>query len=385
MTLRDCRNIEDLRLAAMRRLPKPIFDFLEGGAEDEWTARQNVRSFDHYPLVSRTLVDVQSIDTRTRLLGQDIAWPVIAAPTGASALFHYTGEAAVANAAAACGTIYTMSTMSTQSLESVGRLNGSPKIFQIYVFRDRALTEALVERCRAAGYAAICLTVDTPVGGNRERDRANGMSMPPRLRLKTVPHFALRPGWCFDALLRSNFDLANFRDVARDGQAPDETVLQYVDRQFDRSVTWNDAAWLARQWGGQFVVKGILSADDARRAVDIGASAIWLSNHGGRQLDGMSATIDALADIRQAVGADVEIILDGGVRRGTHVIKAIALGATACGIGRPYLYGLAAGGQRGVAHAFDILRKELERDMALAGCPTLKHIDAETLANHRAQ
>jgi len=382
MQLNRCFNIEDLRRLACRRLPRPIFDFLEGGADDEWTVHRNIKGFEDYPLIPNTLVDVDNIDMSTRLLGRQIDWPVIAAPTGASALFHHTAESAVAQAVAESGTFYAMSTMSTQSLEAIGALNNAPKIFQVYVFRDRGLTEALVERCQAAQFDALCLTVDTPLSGNRERDRVNGMSIPPKWTVKSLLHFAAKPTWSFNSCFRSSFDLANFSDVAQTNIKPGQSALEYVNSQFDQTLTWDDAAWLAKKWQGPFALKGIMSAIDARRAVDIGATAIWLSNHGGRQFDGIPSTIECLAEIRAAVPDDIELIVDGGVRRGTHILKALALGANACAIGRPYLYGLAAGGFLGVAHALEILRSELERGMALLGTPTLEDIGRHCLAKH---
>lgn len=381
MTVDKCKNIADLRLMARQRLPKMIFDFLEGGADDEWTVRRNVDAFDNYALVPRILVDVGTIDMHTRLFNRKIDWPVIIAPTGVLELFHHTGEAAVARAAAESGTFFSLSTMSTQSIEAIGSLNDRPKIFQVYVLRDRGLTEALIERAQAAVYDALCLTVDTPLSGNRERDRANGMSMPPKWTLRTLSQFAAKPRWSFNALFHRRIGLANFRDVAHDVSEPNQTALEYINSQFDRTVTWRDAAWLAKKWSGPLALKGILSVDDARRAVDIGVTTIWLSNHGGRQIDAVPATIDCLSPIRATVGDKIDIILDSGVGRGTHVLKALAMGANACAIGRAYLYGLAAGGYTGVAHALEILRSELERDMALLGCPTLKDIGHHTLAD----
>ncbi len=381
MKLDRCFNIEDLRRMARHRLPRPIFDFLEGGGDDEWTIGRNAERFNAHPLMPRTLVDVSTIDMQTKLLGRQSAWPLIVAPTGATELFHHAGEAAVAKAAAESGIFYALSTMSTRSLEDIGALNDAPKIFQVYVFRDRALTEALIERCRASRYDALCLTVDTSQAGNRERDRRNGMSMPPKWTLTSLNQFAMRPHWSLNALFRCRFELANFRDAAKGVAAASQQALEYVNSQFDRTVTWKDAQWLATKWNGPFAIKGILSVDDARRALDIGASAIWLSNHGGRQMDGIPAPIDCLAAIRAAVGDKIEIILDGGVRRGTHILKALALGANACAVGRPPLYGLAAGGSAGVTRALEILHSELERDMALLGCRTLKDIGPHTLAS----
>jgi L-lactate dehydrogenase (cytochrome) len=371
MNLNNCFNIDDLRGRAQQRLPRQVFDFLEGGADDEWSTQRNRRAFDDYPLSTRTLVDVAGVDTRSRLLGRAIEWPVIVAPTGASQLFHHTAEPAVARAAAAAGTWYALSTMSNTSLEDVAATSDGPRMLQVYVFRDRGRVESLVERCRAAGYEALCLTVDTPISGNRERDRANGMSIPPRWTLRNVLRFAARPAWSVNALLRCDYELANFKDIGAGGPADRGLAMDYVNRQFDPSVTWADAEWLARLWDGPFVVKGILAPDDARRAAAIGATAVWISNHGGRQLDGVAATVDCIPGIRQAVGDRVEVVVDGGIRRGTHVLKALALGADACALGRPCLYGLAAAGQGGVEHALKLLGDELRRAMALAGCPDL--------------
>jgi len=378
MRLEKCFNIDQLRKRAERRLPRPIYDFLEGGADDEWTAARNRQAWDEQALSSRTLVDVSAIDTRMRLLGQDIEWPVIVAPTGATQLFHPSAETAVARATADSGTWYALSTMSNASLEAVAEAGDGPRMLQLYVFRDRDRVASLVERCRAAGYGALCLTVDTPLSGNRERDRANGMSIPPRWTLTNVLRFAARPAWSWNALFRCEYALGNFQDLGT-GAAGRGLAMDYINRQLDRSVTWEDAAWLAQLWGGPFIVKGILSADDARRAVDIGASAVWISNHGGRQLDGVAATAECIPQIRQAVGEGVEVVVDGGIRRGNHVLKALALGANACAVGRPCLYGLAAGGQAGVLRALDLLREELERTMALAGCPDIKAVGPQLL------
>jgi L-lactate dehydrogenase (cytochrome) len=377
MNLNRCINIRNLQEMASRHLPRPIFDFLEGGADDEWTLRENTRAFERYPLVTKTLVDISQVSLSTRLLGQDLGWPVIVAPTGASQLFHPEAEPAVTRAAAETGTLYTLSTMSNTPLEEVGAATDAAKAFQLYVFRDRGRVESLVERSRAAGYQALVLTVDTPLSGNRERDRANGMSIPPRWTARNVLQFAGKPAWSLNAKFRCRFELANFSDVgAGDTHG---LALDYVNRQFDRSVTWEQAAWLAKLWNGPLAIKGILSPGDAQRAADIGATAVWISNHGGRQLDGVTAAVDCLPAIRRAVGKDIEIILDGGVRRGTHVLKALALGANACAVGRPCLYGLAAAGQAGVTLSLSILRAELERAMALAGCPTLADVNSDIL------
>ena len=373
-------NIAALRSLARRRLPRPIFEFLDGGADDEETLRRNTKGFSEFALVPSVLAgDVSNVDLSTRLLGQRIDWPVILSPAGAARLFHCDGELAVARAAARSGTIFALSTMSNTSLEDVAVATPAPKIFQLYIFRDRSVTRELVERCKSAGYHALCLTVDAPLGGNRERDRANGLSMPPRLTAGSFLSFAARPRWSLDALRRLDFTIANFEGEAR-RPPPGLSAVQYVNSLFDRTVTWKDVGWLAQIWGGPLIIKGILSAEDALHAAHAGASAIMISNHGGRQLDAAATPFDQIGRIRDAVGDRLSIILDGGIRRGTHVLKAIARGAHACAIGRPYLFGLAAAGEAGVDHALKILRSELERDMALLGCSRIGAVGAKHIA-----
>lgn len=378
-------NIADLRRLARQRLPKPIFEFLDGGADDEETLGRNTAGFADFALVPDVLTnDVSSIDLSTSFLGQRIEWPIILSPAGAARLFHCDGELAIARAAARSGTMFALSTMSNTSLEDVAHATDGPKMFQLYVFRDRGVTSELVTRCKSAGYHALCLTVDAPLGGNRERDRANGLSMPPRMTLRGCLSFASRPAWSLSAWRHLDFAIANFEGPARK-PPPGLSAVQYVNTLFDRTVTWKDVEWLKGVWGGPLVIKGILSVSNALRAADIGANAVMISNHGGRQLDAVAAPFDQIARIRDAVGDRVAIILDGGVRRGTHVLKAIARGADACSIGRPYLFGLAAAGEAGVDHALKILRSELERDMALLGCSHLGQIGSKHIARLGAE
>lgn len=368
MTLQRCYNIEDLRRLAQRRLPAPMFHYIDGGADDEWTLRRNTSAFDDYALVPDVLRDVGQVDLGTTLFGAKLSMPLLLSPTGMSRLFHHHKELGAARAADRAGTLYSLSTMATTSLEDIAAATAGPKMFQVYIFKDRGLTRDLVARCKAAKYQALCLTVDTALAGNRERDRVTGMTMPPRLTLRSLLSFFASPSWSLNYLRDPDFSLANVvqRVDALAGGAMG--VIEYVNSQFDRTVTWDDAAWLAREWGGPFVIKGLSSVGDARRAKEIGATALMISNHGGRQLDASLAAIDCLPPIRDALGNALELIVDGGVRRGTHVLKALALGANACSIGRPYLYGLAAGGETGVSHALELLRAELERDLALLGC-----------------
>jgi L-lactate dehydrogenase (cytochrome) len=361
-------SVEDWRKAAERRLPPPIWHYLEGGAGDERTLVRNAGAFADYELVPRVLVDISTVRLRTRVLGADLSMPLFTSPTGMTRLFHHGRELAVARAAAKADTFYSLSTVATTSLEDVAAETDGPKLFQIYVFRDRGLTRELVARCRAAGYRALALTVDTPVAGNRERDRRTGMTIPPALTLRSLASFALHPYWSVHYLLDRDFELKNVAHRAQSIAGRPVPLVEYISSQFDRSLTWKDAEWLAAEWGGPLAIKGVVHPDDVRHAADAGATAVMLSNHGGRQLDGAPAPVDCVAAARDAVGDRVELIVDGGVRRGADVLKALALGANACSIGRPYLYGLAAGGEAGVTAVLEKFREELARDLALLGC-----------------
>ena len=352
---------------ASRRLPRPIFDYIDGGADDEVSLRRNVTAFDSYELVPDVLNDVSVIRTETKLFGQTSRWPLMLSPTGLTRMFHGHAELAVARAAARHGLIYSLSTMGTTRLEDLAQASAGPKVFQIYIFKDRGLTAEFVARCKEAGFHGLALTVDTPVAGNRERDRVSGLSLPPRLTLKSLLSFACHPFWSLPALTGSKFDLANVShklDILASGPM---SLFDYVGGQFDRSVGWRDVEWLAREWNGPLAIKGVMTAEDARRSIAAGATGVMISNHGGRQLDGAPAPIDQIEAVRAALGDGPDLICDGGIRRGSDVVKALALGATACSIGRPYLYGLAAGGEAGVDRILTLLSDEFERTLALAG------------------
>ncbi len=373
--LAKCHNIDDLRTVAARRLPFPIFDFIDGGAEDERSLGRNRAGFERYLLMPRILQDVSQIDLRTTVLGTEIALPVMIAPTGMPALFHHSGEDSLALAAARHGTIFTTSTMASRSIEEVAAASAAPKWFQLYVLKDRAILEDFIERCRDAGYDALCLTVDVPIVGNRERDVRNRLTFPPRPTLAGLADFLRKPHWLWDmrtkrpvlpANLAGRLEGANIGNLAR-----------YSEEQLHKSLTWDTAAWIRQRWGGKFLLKGVLRAEDAKRAVDLGFEGVIVSNHGGRQLDQVPAHIEVLAEIVAAVNGQAEVILDGGLRRGTDVLKALALGAKACMTGRPFLYGLAAGGAAGVERALEIFAAEIRRDMMLAGCPTIEGIGAD--------
>lgn len=372
-SLDDCHSVEDLQELARYRLPAPIFDFLEGGAETEATARGNISAFDNIKLIPRCLVDVASVKTSVRILNQSLEWPVFCAPTGISRFFHPEGELAVARAAAAAGTVYSLSMNGTCSIEEIAAASRGPKMFQLYVFKDRSIVQELIKRCKQSGYDAMCLAVDVPVPGKRERDLRTGFGVPIRLSTSLVASFARHPGWLLKQALRGRISMPIAAECSESNSLVAQT--RYIGTQLDPSVQWKDVREIIDLWGGPFALKGVMRADDARRAADVGVTAVILSNHGGRQLDGEASPLEVLPEIAKAVGDRVEVILDGGVRRGVHVLKALALGAKAVSIGRSYLYGLGAGGEKGVAKALHILRTELIRAMQLSGCTDASEVD----------
>jgi L-lactate dehydrogenase (cytochrome) len=375
-------NIADLQQRAHKALPLPVKDYLEGGADDEYTLSRNLDAFSEHELIPRFLVDVSTINTSTTVLGAKVDLPVLLSPTGMSRLFHPDAELAVARAAEQHGTMYSLSAVATESIESVADISAGPKMAQIYVLKDKGFTSDFIQRCKAANYTALCLTVDVPVGGNRERDLRSGLTFPPKFTWRSNLSFALHPKWSLGQLTGPKFDLKNLNHLTDNERASLGEKLEYLFSQFKPSVSWADAEQMVSEWGGPFAIKGIMNAEDARQAVAIGASAIIISNHGGRQLDTVPATLDCLADIVAAVDGRAEVILDGGIRRGTDVLKAMALGANACMIGRPYLYGLSVAGQQGVERVLDIFKTEIERNLALIGCPNINDIDA-TFIRHR--
>ncbi len=371
-----CHNIAELRKAAARNMPAPMFHYIDGAADDEWTLRRNTAAFDAYEFRPRVLVDVSQVDMSTTLFGQRIDWPFFCSPTALQRLFHWEGERATARAAHASGTIFSLSSISSTTIEETAAFTPGPKVFQVYVFKDRSLSREFVQRAKDSGYVALQLTVDVTVSGNRERDLVTGMTVPPKLALMSLVDIAMKPRWVYRHLTTPKIEVANVAHRPPPGSDKLGGIIQYLNAQIDRSVTWKDAEWMIQEWGGPFAIKGIMTAEDAKRAADIGASAVMVSNHGGRQLDFSPAPFDVLEEVVQAVGDRVEVILDGGVRRGTHVVKALALGARACSAGRPHLYGLGAGGEAGVTQALKILKSEIARDMALVGAPTVGDIDA---------
>jgi len=376
-------NVMGFRPLAKRALPAPLFHYIDGGGDDEWTLRRNTEAFDDYELMPRYLIDVAEVDLKTKIFGTEISMPVFLSPTGMSRLFHHEKEYGAARAAAKFGTMYSLSTVGTTSIEDVGAATDGPKMFQIYVFRDKGLAREFIQRCKAAGFTSLCLTVDLPIAGNRERDIHWGMSMPPQLTARSIASFLMKYKWSMNLLKNPGFELANVASRAEALEGQDTSLMEYVNTELTPSVTWDDVGWMIEEWGGPFAIKGIQSPDDARRAVEVGATSIMISNHGGRQLDGVPAPIDCVAPIRDAIGDRLELIVDGGVRRGTHVLKALALGADACSFGRPYLYGLAAGGQAGVEHVLKLMRAELVRDMMMMGWGSIEEIQKSGIQGTR--
>jgi len=337
---------------------------------------QNRAAFRRYAFSPRVLVDVEKVELSTAVLGEPIALPLILAPCGLLQLVHPAGDIAAARAAHAAGTLHTLSTMASTSLEEVAARTAGPLWYQVYVWRDRSILRGFVERARAAGYRALCLSVDSPVIGQRERDLRHGTGDPPRLSLRTALDACFHPRWLWGFLRGGRIGLPNVLPGVRAGLAE---LGEIAKREYDPSITWRDLEWMAGEWNGPIVVKGILRPDDARRAADSGAKAIVVSNHGGRQLDHAAATLDVLPAIVEAVGDRAEVLVDGGIRRGTDVIKALALGARACLIGRAYVYGLGAAGEAGVRRALALLRAEIERALALLGCPSVRDLDRSLL------
>ena len=375
MNLKDCHNVEDFRKLAKKKLPSPIFHYIDGGADDEITLKRNTDSFNKCDLVPNVLTGASDIDLSTTVLGQTIDFPLFLSATAMHRLYHHEGERATARAAEKMGTMFGASTMSTTSIEEIGQLTNGPKLFQLYIHKDKGLTDNLIERCKKSGFNSMCLTVDAVVAGNRERDHRTGFSTPPRLKLGSLLSFVLHPEWSLNYLLRKKFELANIIHMTDKGSKIDQSVINYMNEQFEPKMRWSDAEYCVKKWGGPFALKGVMSVEDAKKAVDIGCTAIIISNHGGRQLDGSRTPFDQLSEIVDAVGDKIEVILDSGVRRGTHVLKALALGAKACSFGKGYLFALGAAGQEGVELLLEKMKAEINRNMILMGCKSINDLN----------
>lgn len=369
-----CYSIEDLNKMAQKKLPRVIYDYIEGGAEDETTVKRNKDSFSNYEFIPRVLKDVRHIDLSANIQGINYSMPLFCAPTGMSRLFHYMGEKAVATAAYKANIPYSLSTVSTCSIEDIAKLSNGSNYFQVYVWHNRDLVYEFIERCKLCGYNGLILAVDVASLGNRERDLRNGHGRPIELRLKTALTGLTKPRWIFRFITSEKLKMANMVDHLPHGGDAQKT-LDTVNDQFDPSVTWDDAKKIQQKWDGNFILKGIQCVEDAIKSAEAGATGIVLSNHGGRQLDGAPPSMDILPDVVAAVGDTLEIFIDGGIRRGSDIIKALALGAKGVMIGRPYLYGLAADGEKGVSRALNILKNEMERVMRLIGCNSIKDLN----------
>ena len=379
--LATAASVDDLRRVAKRRLPAGVFDYIDGGAEDESALSRNSQGYRDIQFRPRVLRDVAKIETGTTLLGRPVALPLVLAPTGFTRIADPQGELAVSRAAARAGIPYSLSTMGTRSIEEVAEVCAGPKWFQVYTWRDRALVRSLLERAASTGYEAILLTVDTPVLGRRERDVRRGYTLPPKIGPGTIVDGMLHPGWTLDFLRN---DPITFASVATDNPAGDGssavTLSEYINTQFDPALSWAEIDWLRSVWDGPIVLKGVQTVEDAELAVEHGVEAIALSNHGGRQLDGAPAIVELIEPVAQAVGGRIEIIADGGVRRGSDIVKALALGADAVMAGRAYLYALGAAGEAGVDHVLRFLTEGMERTMALTGCQQVADIDRSLVA-----
>ena len=379
MRVADCNNIDDFRELARRRLPWPVFDYIDGAADDELTKARNTVAYGEVDLVPNVLAGVATIDTSCTIMGRTSALPLMLSPTALQRVFHWQGERAVARAAEKFGVWFGISSLATVSIEDIAALTSGPKLFQLYVHKDQGLNRSMIERCQAAKFDAIALTVDTIVSGKRERCARSGFTSPPKFTPRNLLGYAMKPRWGLDYVLREKFALPNLDTHVSEGTGEAVSIASYFNTMLDTSMDWSTAAKIREQWGGTFCLKGVMSAADARRAVEIGADAIMISNHGGRQLDGSRAPFDQLAEIVDAVGGEIEVICDGGVRRGTHVLKALATGATAASGGRLYLYALAAAGQAGVERARTILQDEIRRGMQLMGVTRVDQLTRDRL------
>ncbi len=378
MRLKDCHNFHDFRRLADKRLPGPIFNYIDGGADDESTYRRNSAAFDDCDLVPKVLTGVSDIDLSVTVMGQKLDMPVYCSPTALQRLFHYRGERAVAAAAEKFGTMFGVSSLGTVSLEEIAQQINTPQVYQFYFHKDRGLNNVMMDRAKDAGIQVMMLTVDSITGGNRERDLRTGFSIPFRLTLAGMLQFAMKPMWGINYVTHEKFSLPQLEDhVDMSGGA--SSIGDYFTNMLDPSMNWNNVEEMVKRWDGEFCLKGIMSVEDAKKAVDIGCTGIVISNHGGRQLDGSRSSFDQLAEIADAVGDEIDILFDSGIQRGTHVLKALSLGAKAVGIGRMYLYALAAAGQPGVERSLQLMHNELERNMKLMGCSKIDDLSPENL------
>jgi len=378
MHLHNCHDFHDFRRLAKRRLPAPIFDYIDGAADDEVTHRRNTKAFEGSDLIPRVLRGVENVDLSVTVMGQKLALPVYCSPTALQRLLHHQGERAVAAAAAKYGAMFGVSSLGTVSLEELRKAHDTPQVYQFYFHKDRGLNRAMLQRAKDARVDIMMLTVDSITGGNRERDLRTGFSIPFSLTLAGMLQFAIKPMWAINYATHERFRLPQL-DEHVDMSGGALSIGRYFTEMLDPSMNWDDVSEMVRTWNGQFCLKGVMSTADAKRAAEIGCTGIVVSNHGGRQLDGSRASFDQLAEIVDAVGDRIDVLMDGGVQRGTHVLKALSVGAKAVGVGRYYLYPLAAAGQAGVERALGLMQTELERDMKLMGCTAISQLSRDNL------
>ena len=376
--LDNCHNYYDFRKLAKKRIPSPIFHYIDGAAEDEVTYNRNASAYNDVDLIPNVLRGVENIDLSTTIFGKKLDLPFFCSPTALQRLFHHDGERAVAKAAKKMNTMFGVSTLSTIPVEELSEID-TPKLFQFYYHKDSGLNDVVLEKARSAKFDVLALTVDTIVAGNRERDLRTGFKSPPELSLGTLFEYARKPRWGLNYTFRKRFELPLIKDHVEGLSDVSMSISSYFSNFLDQSMNWDDAERLRSKWGGHFALKGVMSAEDAKRAIDIGCTGIIISNHGGRQLDGSRSSFDQLQEIVDAVGDKIDIIIDGGIHRGTHMLKALSLGAKAVSGGRLYLYALAAAGEKGVEKALNIYKTELERDMKLMGVTKLSELNKNNL------
>ena len=378
MRLKHCHGFSDFRELARRRLPSPIFNYIDGAADDETTYDRNTKSFEDCDLVPNVLRGTKDIDMSVTIMGQKLEMPIYCSPTALQRVFHYRGEYAVAAAADKFGTLFGVSSLGTVSLTEVREQYNGPQCYQFYFHKDHNLNQVMLESAKAAGVEIMMLTVDTITGGNRERDLRTGFSIPFKLSLGGIFQFGIKPIWALNYLTHKKFSLPQLEDHV-DMSGGSLPIGKYFTDMLDPCMNWDDVAKMVDYWDGQFCLKGIMSVEDAKKAVEIGCTGIVISNHGGRQLDGSRSPFDQLAEIVDAVGDQIDVIMDSGIQRGSHVLKALSLGAKAVGGGRFYLYALAAGGQPGVERALELMRLEIERDMRLMGASSISELTRDNL------
>ena len=378
MRLKDCHSFGDFRELARRRLPSPIFNYIDGAADDESTYSRNTKSFDDCDLVPNVLRGSKEIDMSVEILGQKLDLPIYCSPTALQRVFHHEGENAVAAAADKYRTLFGVSSLGTVSISEVRKKYQGPQCYQFYFHKDKALNQVMLQNAKDADVDIMMLTVDTITGGNRERDLKTGFSIPFKLTLNGIFQFLIKPMWALNYLTHAKFSLPQLDDHVDMSDGP-ISIGRYFTEMLDPCLNWDDVAKMVEFWDGQFCLKGVMSVEDAKKAVEIGCTGIVISNHGGRQLDGSRSPFDQLSEIVDAVGDDIDVIMDSGIQRGTHVLKALSLGAKAVGGGRFYLFALASAGQAGVERALSLMKDEIERDMRLMGVSTIAELSRKNL------